>query len=241
VEALVRWRHPQRGVLGPDLFIPIAEKTGIIVKIGHWVLLTACRQAAAWLNAGFPPLRMAVNVSALQLKSHINFEYDVAATLAETRLPPHLLELELTETVLMNASQQNSGILAQLRNLGVTVAIDDFGTGFSSLDYLHRMPADRLKIAQTFVRHLESTPGNATIIRATIGLAQELGMMVIAEGVETRNEFEMLKSWGCAEVQGYYFAKPLNADEIVSLMCNPQALQIEQTANEEPRQAPILK
>jgi diguanylate cyclase (GGDEF)-like protein/PAS domain S-box-containing protein len=213
VEALVRWRHPIRGVLGPGVFIPIAEQIGIIAKLGHWVLWEACRQGRAWLDDGVAPIRISVNVSALQFRTPIVLEADIAAALAQTGLPPRMLELELTESVLMDASREHSDLLRRLRETGVTVAIDDFGTGYSSLDYLRRFPSNRIKIAQNFVSSLETTPGDAAIIRATIGLARELNIEVIAEGVETQVQRDLLKEWGCGEVQGYLFAKPLTADD----------------------------
>jgi EAL domain-containing protein (putative c-di-GMP-specific phosphodiesterase class I) len=140
-------------------------------------------------------------------------------------LPPQLLELELTETVLMDASREHGDILLRLRQAGVSIAIDDFGTGYSSLDYLHRFPANRIKIAQTFIRRLETMPGDVAIVKATIGLAREMGIMVIAEGVETREQFELLKGWGCGEVQGFYFARPLAAEDVAFLLRNGGALQ----------------
>jgi diguanylate cyclase (GGDEF)-like protein/PAS domain S-box-containing protein len=218
VEALVRWRHPQRGILGPEIFIPVAEKTGFIVKLGSWVLWTACRQAKAWLDAGIEPIRIAVNLSALQFKLPNALETEIVAVLAETGLPPRSLELELTETVLMSARGVHSDIISRLRHLGVTIAIDDFGTGYSSLDYLRRFPADRIKIAQSFVQHLETMPGDASIVKATIGLARELGVRVVAEGVQTREQLELLKGWGCCEVQGFYFAQPLTAEDVTLLL-----------------------
>jgi diguanylate cyclase (GGDEF)-like protein/PAS domain S-box-containing protein len=210
-EALVRWRHPRRGVLGPDLFIPVAEQMGLIGALGRWVLWTAARQARAWADTGLAGIRMGVNVSALQFKAPAALEADIAAVLAETGLSPALLELELTETALMTASE-GGDILMRLHQSGVRIAIDDFGTGYSSLDYLRRFPAGRIKIAQTFVRHLGARAGEAAIVKATIGLARELGMTVIAEGVETRNQLEMLKAWGCGEGQGYIFDRPLGVE-----------------------------
>jgi diguanylate cyclase (GGDEF)-like protein len=218
VEALVRWNHPKRGMLRPDVFIPVAERTGLIIKLGHTVLMMACRQGKEWLDAGLANIRIAVNVSAMQFKSPIALEADIVAVLKETELPPHCMELELTETVLMNVAQEHHDILVRLRQLGVLIAIDDFGTGYSSLDYLRRFPVDRIKIAQNFVRHIETAAGDASIVKATIGLARELGIAVIAEGVETAEQLELLKNWGCAEVQGYYFAKPLVADEITEML-----------------------
>jgi len=218
LEALVRWRHPTRGVLRPDIFIPVAEQTGIIPKLDHWVMRAACRQTKTWLDAGIAPSRVTVNVSALQFKAPSGLENEIASTLAETELPPGMLELELTETALMDVSQEHGDVLERIRRIGVMIAIDDFGTGYSSLDYLHRFPVNRIKIAQTFVKRLGTNLGDAAIVRATIGLARELGINVIAEGVETPDQFELLKSWGCGEVQGYHFARPLAAEEITLLL-----------------------
>jgi len=214
LEALVRWRHPERGMIGPNVFIPVAESTGIIVPLGQWVLMTACRQAKAWLDDGTAAVRVAVNVSGLQFKTPLELEGNIAAALLETGLPPRLLEIELTETVLMEVSLEHSEALARLRESGVTIAIDDFGTGYSSLGYLRQFPVDRIKIAQEFVKDLTTMPGQAAIAKATIGLAHDLGIAVIAEGVETREQLEALQGWGCPEIQGYYFAKPLGVDDV---------------------------
>jgi EAL domain-containing protein (putative c-di-GMP-specific phosphodiesterase class I) len=203
----------------------VAEKMGMIVKLGHWVLLTACQQAKVWVEDGIAPVRTAVNLSALQFKSPVALEADISAILRETGLPPPLLELELTESVLMNASREHNNIIPNLRRIGVTIAIDDFGTGYSSLDYLRRFPADRIKIAQTFVRHLETMPGDVAIVKATLGLAHEMGIAVIAEGVETRQQYELLKGWGCAEVQGFYFGEPMSAETATLLLRSEDALK----------------
>ncbi len=239
LEALVRWHHPTRGILRPDTFIPIAEKTGTIVKLGQWVMLAACRQAMAWLDAGSVPVRISVNVSALQFKTPLGLETEVAAILKETGLPPKLLELELTETALMEVSHGHSETLEGFRQIGITIAIDDFGTGYSSLDYLRRFPVDRIKIAQNFVRQLASHPSNAAIVKATIGLARELGIAVIAEGVETLEQLDLLKAWGCGEVQGFYFAKPLAVDVVTRLLqsggiIKPHANEAEVAGRESP-------
>jgi diguanylate cyclase (GGDEF)-like protein/PAS domain S-box-containing protein len=218
VEALIRWRHPTRGIVAPDTFIPVAERTGMIGNLGHWVLWEACRQARAWRDVGVPPVRVAVNVSALQFRAPLAVEADIAAALAANGLMAGALELELTESALISASREHDDLLQRLRRTGVTIAIDDFGTGYSSLDYLRRFPADRIKIAQGFVRQIETMPGDVVIVKATIGLAHELGIAVIAEGVETRAEFELLKKWGCGEIQGYYFAKPLAPDAVARLL-----------------------
>jgi diguanylate cyclase (GGDEF)-like protein/PAS domain S-box-containing protein len=230
VEALVRWRHPMRGVLDPDSFIPVAEKIGIIAKLGHWVMLTACGQAKTWLDGGIPSTRMAVNVTSLQFRTPVALENDIAAILAQTGLPPQVLELEITESVLMDVSRERSEVLQRIRKTGVTVAIDDFGTGYSSLDYLRRFPSDRIKIAQTFVKHLEAVPGDAAIVRATISLARELGIAVIAEGIETAGELELLKGWGCAEAQGFHFAPPLTAENAAILLRRGETLPLPPSA-----------
>ncbi|MEP6884804.1 MAG: EAL domain-containing protein [Gammaproteobacteria bacterium] len=227
VEALVRWRHPERGVLGPQLFIPQAERFGLIREIDHWVLWTACRQAKAWLLAGIPALRMSVNLSALEFKPYSALELDIIAALAETGLPPGQLELELTETVLMEASREHNDFFQRLRHRGITIAIDDFGTGYSSLAYLSQFPSDRIKIAQEFVRGLPSMSESVAIVKATIGLARDLGMMVIAEGVENREQLDLLKSWGCGEIQGFYFSKPMACAELLPLLSGGGIIRVD--------------
>jgi diguanylate cyclase (GGDEF)-like protein/PAS domain S-box-containing protein len=218
LEALARWRHPKRGFVGPDVFIPAAEKSGLIVPLGRWVIRTACRQAKLWLDAGIGPAFVAVNVSGAQFRTALELETTLAAILAETGLPPARLELELTESVLMDAWLEQRDVLLHLREFGVKIAIDDFGTGFSSLEYLSRFPVDRIKIPQCFMKDLGSGPGNAAVVKATIGLGRELGLRVVAEGVETQEQLELLKSWGCREVQGYYFARPQPAADLTELL-----------------------
>jgi EAL domain-containing protein (putative c-di-GMP-specific phosphodiesterase class I) len=182
------------------------------------VLQEACRQAKAWLDAGIAPGRVAVNLSGVQFKRPIELEKDITAVLAETGFPPSMLELELTETVLMEASLEHNDVLLRLRRSGITLAIDDFGTGYSSLDYLRRFPADRIKIAQNFVGRITTVPGNAAIVKATIGLARELGMMVIAEGVDSDEQLSLLRGWGCRDAQGFYFSEPLDRADIEPLL-----------------------
>ncbi|PNG26283.1 hypothetical protein CR492_09185 [Methylocella silvestris] len=218
VEALVRWRHPERGVLRPDRFIPLAEHIGIIGRLGNWVLWAACRQARLWLDAGLAPVRIAVNVSALQFKAPIALETEVAAALRETALPPHLLELELTETVLVAVTREHSDVLERLRMTGVTIAIDDFGTGYSSLEYLRRFPVNRIKIAQVFVKEVETERDDVVIVKATIGLARELAIEVIAEGVETEAQASLIAGWGCKEAQGFLFSRPLSAEDAAAAL-----------------------
>jgi len=210
VEALARWLHPTDGPIPPDRFIPVAEETGIIVEIGEWVLLNACREMKRWIDAGLAPLRVAVNVSARQLRRR-DFCETVAGVLAESGLPPELLELEITESSVMENPQEAIVILESLGRMGVTLAIDDFGTGYSSLAYLKLFPIDHLKIDRSFVRDIEHDLNDRAIAFGTIALAHSLGLNVIAEGVETDDQLELLRSNGCDEVQGYLFSKPLSS------------------------------
>jgi diguanylate cyclase (GGDEF)-like protein/PAS domain S-box-containing protein len=218
LEALVRWRHPRRGIVGPGEFIPVAERSGLVVPLGRWVMRQACRQAKLWLDAGICPPIVAVNVSGAQFRTPFELETTLSAILTETSLPTERLELELTESVLMGAWLEQRDVLHRLRESGTKIAIDDFGTGFSSLQYLNRFPVDRLKIAQEFITDLCEGPGNAAVVRATIGLARELGLQVIAEGVETSGQLDLLRAWGCREVQGFYFSKPLAVDQVEPIL-----------------------
>jgi EAL domain-containing protein (putative c-di-GMP-specific phosphodiesterase class I) len=214
LEALVRWNHPTRGLIGPSEFVPVAEKAGLINLLGRWVLQEACRQAKTWMDMKIAPEFVAINISALQFKTPHELEKDIENVLAETGLPADRLECELTETVLMDASARHSDAVQGLRDRGIRISIDDFGTGYSSLDYLRRFPVDRIKLAQAFVIDIETDPGSGAIIRAALGLARELGLGVIAEGVETREQLELLTSWGCREAQGYYFAPAMPVQEV---------------------------
>jgi diguanylate cyclase (GGDEF)-like protein/PAS domain S-box-containing protein len=214
-EALLRWDHPERGAISPGKFIPIAEETGSIVPIGKWVLDQACRQLAAWRRAGYNRLRMSVNVSTMQFERH-DWMQTISDALNQNELPPSSLELELTESVVMKNCEHAAERLAQLRTLGISSAIDDFGTGYSSLKYLQDLPIDTVKIDQSFVRNLDpitnGESGNGAIIRAIVTLARQLGLRVVAEGVETKEELELLCRLGCDLVQGYLFSKPMTAD-----------------------------
>jgi diguanylate cyclase (GGDEF)-like protein/PAS domain S-box-containing protein len=214
-EALLRWDHPRRGTIAPDKFIPIAEETGLVVQIGKWVLHEACRQLAVWREAGYRKLRMAVNVSTLQFERQ-DWVETISQALEEHQLPPSALELELTESVVMKNCEGAAKRLAQLRALGISSAIDDFGTGYSSLRYLQNLPIDTLKIDQSFVRNLDplsdGESGNGAIVRAIVTLAQQLGLRVVAEGVETNEELDMLRRLGCDLVQGYLFARPMTVE-----------------------------
>jgi diguanylate cyclase (GGDEF)-like protein/PAS domain S-box-containing protein len=217
LEALVRWHHPRLGVLGPGKFIPESERNGLIAPLGRWIMGEACRQTGHWLDAGIAPL-VAVNLSGIQFKRPHELERDIAAAMAEAGLPPRLLELELTESVLMEASRDHNELLLRLRRAGYRIAIDDFGSGYSSLDYLRRYPVDRVKIDQTFIADIGIEPGNDAIVRAALGLARELNIQVVVEGVETVRQLELLKSWGGRIVQGYHFARPLPAPEMSALL-----------------------
>ena len=216
VEALLRWTHPLRGPISPAAFIPIAEDCGLILQIGTWVLEGACRQARAWLDAGLPEINVAVNVSAKQFQSE-GFEEKVMAILDQFGIPPELLELEVTESLLMKGPELVVLLLQSLRQKGVRIALDDFGTGYSSLSYLRRFPIDTLKIDQSFVRQID-TPNGASIVRAIIHLGLELGMRVIAEGVETEQEATMLEIMHCDRAQGYYFSRPLPPASLTTLL-----------------------
>ncbi|HJW25390.1 MAG TPA: EAL domain-containing protein [Rhodocyclaceae bacterium] len=208
VEALLRWYHPVDGVISPVKFIPIAEETGLIIAIGDWVLHNACREIKRWIDAGLPPLRVAVNVSARQLRRR-DFCETVAGALAESGLSPELLELEITESSVMENPEEAIGILQVLRRMGVTLAIDDFGTGYSSLAYLKLFPIDHLKIDRSFVADIEHDLNDRAIAFGTIALARSLGLNVIAEGVETEDQLELLRTNDCDEVQGYLLSPPL--------------------------------
>jgi diguanylate cyclase (GGDEF)-like protein/PAS domain S-box-containing protein len=216
-EALIRWRHPQRGLVPPGQFITIAEDCGLILPIGRWVLREACRQARAWQIAGLPPLCVAINISAVELRAP-GFVSGVRAILKEAGLEPRYLELELTETVLIEDSRTVADVLKELRDIGVLLALDDFGTGYSSLSHLRRFPIDALKIDQSFVRDLTLDEDDAGIVTAVIGMGKSLHMRVVAEGVETREQLEILQEQGCPQGQGYYFCRPVPAEEFGQLL-----------------------
>src|SRR3984893_4944568 len=217
VEALLRWHHPDRGLIPPSQFIPIAEESGLIVPIGQWVLLEACRQARAWLDAGLPPVRVAVNVSALQFMTK-DFLSCVRAVLISTGVDPHNLELELTETVLMQDPESAVDKLHALKAIGVQLAVDDFGIGYSSFSYLRRVPLDALKVDLTFIKDISADAGAATIVTAMINIGTSLNHRVIAEGVETREQLHFLQKQGCTEGQGYFFCHPVIAEKFTQFL-----------------------
>jgi len=210
MEALVRWRHPEQGMVSPAKFIPLAEESGLIVPLGVWILRAACRQAKEWLDAGLPPLRVAVNISPRQF-AQPDLPEMVERILAETGLAASLLELEVTEGAVMDRAVESIDMLNRFKEMGVTLSIDDFGTGYSSLSYLKLFPIQYLKIDQSFVRDITADPNDAAIVTAVLAMAEGLKLGVIAEGVETAEQLAFLRRQGCREVQGYYFSRPLPA------------------------------
>lgn len=226
VEALIRWEQPDVGMVSPGFFIPLAEETGLIVSIGRWVLFEACRQARAWQIRFGLPLRVAVNLSAVQLGRQ-ELIADVTAALAETGLPPETLELEVTESVSVKRIPHLLASLEALRSLGCQIAIDDFGTGQASLDYIRRFPADRIKIDQVFVRNIGVDPDDEAIVRATIGMAHSLGRHVVAEGVEYEQHAAFLREQGCDELQGFLFCRPLPVSALEELLAERERLLLE--------------
>jgi diguanylate cyclase (GGDEF)-like protein len=217
VEALVRWQHPKLGLVPPGQFIPISEECGLIVPVGRWVLHEACRQARAWQMAGLAPVCIAVNISSVELQTP-HFAAGVRAVLTETGLDPRHLELELTETFLMQDSKSTAEVLKELKDIGVSIALDDFGTGYSSLSYLKRFPIDALKIDRSFVYDITTDADDASIVTAVIGMGKNLHMRIVAEGVETREQLEFLQEHGCPQGQGFYFSRPLPAEQFGELL-----------------------
>lgn len=217
VEALVRWQHPQHGLLYPDSFIPLADETGLITEIGEWVIRAACRQTKAWHHMGFDELTVAVNVSAVQFGQRRLLDY-VAGVLSDTGLPPRSLVLEITESVLMEDAEANVATLAELKRMGIRIAMDDFGTGYSSLSYLKRFPIDILKIDKSFIRDVGLEGDDAAIVRAITALGKSLRLTLIGEGVETEEQLKFLANEKCDHVQGYFFSKPASAEAISSLL-----------------------
>jgi len=223
-EALVRWKHPELGVISPAKFIPLAEETGLIVSIGAWVLKTACAQNKAWQEAGLYAINVSVNLSARQFRQK-DLVNSIAQALKDARLDARYLELELTESVIMHNAEEVIDTLRELKSMGIHLSIDDFGMGYSSLSYLKRFPVDRLKIDQSFVRDITFDPDDAAIAQAVITLAHSLDLRVIAEGVETEAQLNFLRAHCCDEIQGYYFSRPVPAEAFGELLRNNQSLQ----------------
>ena len=216
-ESLIRWQHPELGLVPPGKFIPIAEERGLIGKLGDWVLHAACRQAIIWQQAGIPLVPIAVNISALQFKEGA-LRDSVLSALKETGLAPEYLVLEITESVVMDDAEQAITVLRELREMGIAIEIDDFGTGYSSLSYLKRLPIHRLKIDQSFVRDLTTDQDDAAIIGAIISMAKSLKLEIIAEGVETEAQAAFLDAQGCLAMQGFLFSRPQAAEEFAGTL-----------------------
>jgi EAL domain-containing protein (putative c-di-GMP-specific phosphodiesterase class I) len=217
VEALIRWMHPEKGMLLPDTFIPISEDNGLIMPIGSWVLRTACEQNKAWQIEGFPPIYVTVNISGIQFRQK-KFLESVAQTLLDTGLEPQYLELELTESILMEPTETTFNTLNELKATGVRIAIDDFGKGYSSLGYLKRLPIDTLKIDRSFVHDIISNPDDRAIVRAIISLARSLNLKVIAEGVETHEQLSYLQEQGTDGIQGFLLSEPITPNSFTQLL-----------------------
>ncbi|MGK2951971.1 MAG: putative bifunctional diguanylate cyclase/phosphodiesterase, partial [Thiobacillus sp.] len=214
---LLRWQHPELGLISPAEFIPIAEETGQILQIGEWVLRCAVRQMKAWTEAGLAPMVMAVNLSAVQFR-HPHLPELITQILEEEQLAPHHLELELTEGVAMEDAPAAIAVMDLLHARGVRMSIDDFGTGYSSLSYLKRFKVYKIKIDQSFVRDIGKDPEDRAIVSAIISLANSLGLQTIAEGVETEEQLAFLTQQGCNDAQGYYFSKPLPPEEFMAFV-----------------------
>jgi diguanylate cyclase (GGDEF)-like protein len=224
VEALIRWNHPQKGILLPIDFIPIAEESGLTSEIGEWVLRTACEQNRKWQDAGLPPVRVAINVTAQQFR-HQNLVHLVSRILKETKLNPKYLELELTENVIVS-NPDIIRIVNELKKLGICIALDDFGTGYSSLSFLKKIPLDRLKIDGSFIQNIKNEQDDEAIVRAIIAMAKSLNLEVLAEGVETQIQSKFLSKELCGEVQGYYFSKPLTNKELEEYLKDPDGSKL---------------
>jgi diguanylate cyclase (GGDEF)-like protein/PAS domain S-box-containing protein len=224
-EALIRWRHPDRGLVEPAQFVPIAEDCGLIRPIGRWVVHEACRQAQAWQDAGLRPIPVSVNISALEFRNK-GFLGNVVDILKETCLDPQYLQIELTESVLMANVESTNSVLHALKSLGVQLAIDDFGTGWSNLSYLRHLPIDALKVDRSFVQEITSSSDAAPIVSAVISMGKSLNRRVIAEGVETRDQLKFLQAEGCSEAQGYYLSRPLVAQQLARVLKTGTTLQL---------------
>jgi diguanylate cyclase (GGDEF)-like protein/PAS domain S-box-containing protein len=240
VEALIRWKHPEYGLVPPGEFIPIAEETGLIAAIGEWVLRSACTQMDSWYRRGLPRIPISVNVSSRQFRQD-SLANTVKAVLDDTGFDPNLLELELTESLLMDDLSRSKTILAELKTLGVSIALDDFGTGYSSLSYLRGFQLDTLKIDRTFTSELMTSEANASIVRATIGLAKGLRLKTVAEGVETRAQADFLAKHGCDVLQGFLFARPMEPEAFLSFARASHTYLLSRPGHEEPEKLGLTR
>jgi len=213
-EALMRWESPDLGLVSPVKFIPVLEETGMVVEVGEWAIHTACRQHVEWIKQGLPPIKIAVNLSARQLREPTFVEI-VKSALRKTDLPPSALEIEITESMLMSDAPNILAALKDLHDYGVHISMDDFGTGYSSLSYLKRFPIDTIKIDRSFVSDIDTSPDDAEIIHTIINMGQTLNRKIIAEGVETQEQLDILRQYNCDEIQGYFFSKPLEPSTFV--------------------------
>jgi EAL domain-containing protein (putative c-di-GMP-specific phosphodiesterase class I) len=225
VEALIRWQHPDLGLVSPVEFIPLLEETGLIVPVGEWVIRTACQQTRDWPDAGFPPLTMAVNLSARQFRQS-NLVEMIEQSLHEFNIPPELLELELTESIMMDNIEETVETLKKLKLLGLKIAIDDFGTGVSSLGYLKHFPVDTLKLSYDFVLNLPMDSADASIASAVINLARNMQLSSVAEGVENQGQMDFLRGQDCERIQGFLFSRPIPSDQMTTLLMNWQATAV---------------
>jgi EAL domain-containing protein (putative c-di-GMP-specific phosphodiesterase class I) len=225
VEALVRWRHPERGLIPPDRFIPIADESGLIVDIGEWVLRKACRQCREWHDLGYVDLSISVNVSAVQFGQPRLLD-QVSRALADSGLDPHALTLEITESVIMRDAESAVGMLRALKHMGVKISVDDFGTGYSSLSYLKRFPIDVLKIDKSFVSTLGVNDEDTAIVRTIMALAKSLRLDTVAEGVETQEQADFLHHAECDRFQGYFFSRPIDSAALTERLASEQSRRI---------------
>jgi diguanylate cyclase (GGDEF)-like protein len=232
VEALIRWQHPELGMVSPDSFIPLTEETGLIVPIGRWVLKTACAQNKAWQDQGLPPIRVSVNLSSRQFNDRYLLE-DIAKILKETGLDPEYLELELTESMVMYNPDHAVKLLSQMKAMGLHVAIDDFGIGYSSLAHLKRFPLDAIKVDRSFIKDLMAHREDAAITEAIIAMGKSLKLKVVAEGVETKDQLSFLRKHDCDEMQGYYFSKPVTQNEFAQILQDGKKMSTKNTPSPE--------
>jgi EAL domain-containing protein (putative c-di-GMP-specific phosphodiesterase class I) len=225
VEALARWAHPTQGVISPTKFIPLAEESGLIIRIGDWILNEACRQMKEWIAAGVAPPVMCVNVSPQQIKKQLDFAGRLGSILKARGVAPNRVEMELTENVLLEVPEAPDNIINRLRALGVRITLDDFGTGFSSLEYLSKFPVDRLKITQKFVADVAVSPRSMAIVEATVSLADKLRIEKIVEGVENEDQLGILEALGCVHFQGNYFSPPLPSEQALEFLLAAAAIE----------------